>query len=1225
MMIHFGIMSVVYAIALLVSVGFVILLVLTIMQPAGRRKAYFVPFLFRLLLLLSLGLILASPYTERPSFTGNMPALIDVSESMDPAQGDKLLQRLKLLESPAQPVSLYPFARKVSAVPFSLADFTSYEQLRSAFATLDPSASSLAESVDAVVGARGNMQILLASDAFETRGSIREQLPILRQRQVRIYSIVPDTSESGLGVFRISQIYAPLTAAQLTTSPVRVTIENSTDKERFGELQILQGTEILQRTNVRVSPGSEEVYVAQTLPAKGGIEKISARLLPREKQYQESSRETFIAGEGRERILLLSGSSQDGALLGKVLENQAYQLDSRVANAPSAGEIAANYSAIILNNISIDQLGRTNADAVVQAARAGKGVIMVGGERSFGLGGYRGSIIEEALPVELLPPQREERRLNVAVMLVIDKSRSMDSDNKMDYAKEAARTFIANMKNDDYIGVIAFDASPFIVVRLGLLSEIRAMASDRIGRIFPTGSTRPLSAIDEARRSLMRVNAGRKHMLFLTDGQIEDAGPQYKELVKQMRLLGITSSTVMLGSEADGKFLQSLAEQGGGSYYQTNDARSLPRIFLSDVRVASGEQTMREQRVYRVTPSSDGRMQSTDLSTFPEVSGYVQTKIKPKANLELVATDGEKAEPLLARWQYGQGNVIAFTSDANGRWSRDWIGWSKYHQFWNDMLNSVRSEGDSGGEKIPFDMRHFVENSRLVIEYALYAEELAGSFAAQIKMPSGEVRNIAFKQVSAGRFRAELSDPQPGRYDIAGSLGDRKTAAVAISLAPDGFKEQKDLGFNMSLLNLISRSTGGLVNPQPEILSLGLNREVSREDRSGLFIALAILSALLEILVREVLLRRSVRIAAVAGVVSLMFFSLSPASASPKSDYYTVQALGRYFELPIDARTLAMGGSDALLCRGSVCNYLNPAGLGFTSKNEISVSLADRNLAGRDFLSTEDIEQSEGRGYVAVAVPLSQGAVGAPGNGTLGVAFSRYHGNTDDPISTTPDGHRRTLAYGLALDDAIAIGYSFTFYDDQLKSDLADLHSHARFLHLFGLQADLGEGFSLGGQFHLGIGQSDTEDFQFMSDGLSHLRQYTSALSLKKDWGRISFALAADYTHLHSEGNLDQVSLPVVVGSDEEGHLFNLRSGVEGQLFEDFFARIGYRYFSGHYRFDRPDLDELSGPLRGSGFSTGIGYALKICEQIIKLDYGAEYVNIARDDWQHIVTLGVQF
>jgi hypothetical protein len=263
---------------------------------------------------------------------------------------------------------------------------------------------------------------------------------------------------------------------------------------------------------------------------------------------------------------------------------------------------------------------------------------------------------------------------------------------------------------------------------------------------------------------------------------------------------------------------------------------------------------MHEERSYAVE-LADGQAVSTSISEFPQVLGYVQTKVKPKADLELVVAGGGKQDPLLARWQFGQGKVVAFTSDSNGRWSRDWISWSKYHQFWNDLLNSVRTQSESTGEKIPFDMRYFMEDGKLVIEYALYAENLSEDLRAIVKMPNGEVKDIAFRAMSRGRYRSEIENPIGGRYDISGAIDRKVTAPVAFSLAEEQFKEQQGLGFNRSLLDLIAKSTDSMINPQADILLSDNNRETKRIDQSAFFFALAMLLALMEILMREVVYR----------------------------------------------------------------------------------------------------------------------------------------------------------------------------------------------------------------------------------------------------------------------------------------------------------------------------------------------------------------------------------
>ena len=67
--------------------------------------------------------------------------------------------------------------------------------------------------------------------------------------------------------------------------------------------------------------------------------------------------------------------------------------------------------------------------------------------------------------------------------------------------------------------------------------------------------------------------------------------------------------------------------------------------------------------------NADIAEKSTDIDAFPPLRGYVETKPRERANLELVVMTEGKAHPLLASWHYGKGRSLAFTSDANGRWS----------------------------------------------------------------------------------------------------------------------------------------------------------------------------------------------------------------------------------------------------------------------------------------------------------------------------------------------------------------------------------------------------------------------------------------------------------------------------------------------------------------------------------------------------------------------------
>lgn len=104
----------------------------------------------------------------------------------------------------------------------------------------------------------------------------------------------------------------------------------------------------------------------------------------------------------------------------------------------------------------------------------GRGLVMIGGEESFGVGGYGRTPIEEALPVYMDVRNREERP-DLALVFVIDKSGSMDAchcaspdrgamplqaagTRKVDIAREAVAQASALLGPHDTLGIVSFDS-----------------------------------------------------------------------------------------------------------------------------------------------------------------------------------------------------------------------------------------------------------------------------------------------------------------------------------------------------------------------------------------------------------------------------------------------------------------------------------------------------------------------------------------------------------------------------------------------------------------------------------------------------------------------------------------------------------------------------------------------------------------------------------------------
>ena len=148
---------------------------------------------------------------------------------------------------------------------------------------------------------------------------------------------------------------------------------------------------------------------------------------------------------GKPQVLLVDKEEAQAQNLASALRSQ--YIDVRLVGPeglPSTMAALEKYDGVILSNVSSLKMTRQQMTLVRDYVRdQGGGLIMIGGEESFGLGGFYRTPIEEALPVTMEVKQKVEIP-SLAVMLVIDRSGSMamgmkdnDKINKLEVAATA--------------------------------------------------------------------------------------------------------------------------------------------------------------------------------------------------------------------------------------------------------------------------------------------------------------------------------------------------------------------------------------------------------------------------------------------------------------------------------------------------------------------------------------------------------------------------------------------------------------------------------------------------------------------------------------------------------------------------------------------------------------------------------------------------------------------
>ena len=207
----------------------------------------------------------------------------------------------------------------------------------------------------------------------------------------------------------------------------------------------------------------------------------------------------WVTVRSKAKVLLLNGRSGGGRYLEEIFKRLGFEVTSRTADSPPA---PTGYQVVVFNNAEREKFSTSYLASIERHVAAGNGFLMLGDEASFAPGSYRRTPIENILPVEPREPKREEK--NRAVVLVIDKSGSMREGNKMLYSLEAAKVLARQLKDNDLLGVVAFDVSPFIVVPMESVGRLRSTFNSQIDRLRPGGQTYIYPALLEAKNLVKR-------------------------------------------------------------------------------------------------------------------------------------------------------------------------------------------------------------------------------------------------------------------------------------------------------------------------------------------------------------------------------------------------------------------------------------------------------------------------------------------------------------------------------------------------------------------------------------------------------------------------------------------------------------------------------------------------------------------------------------------------
>jgi Ca-activated chloride channel family protein len=411
------------------------------------------------------------------------------------------------------------------------------------------------------------------------------------------------------------------------------------------------------------------------------------RLAKYERDTEKQNNEAVMTApvKGRPNVLYVEGGvlrePGSAGYLQRALEHENIDVTVRgPSGIPSNPKELEKYDLVMVSDVPAHLMGAGQMAALDGYVKGmGGGLVMAGGEDSFGSGGYERTMIENMMPVRF-DSEKIKEQPDIALVLVIDRSGSMQGP-KLEAAKESARVTAEVLSPNDYIAVVAFDSEASRLVQPQRAAN-RSRISAEISRLNAGGGTNIHPALKEAFEILTGINAKVKHVILLTDGEAPIDGIQ--ELVQSMHESRITVSCVGVQG-ADRGMLNMIADTGEGRVYYVEDLGMLPKIFMKETQEAQKSQLV-EDVIRVVVAKKVEAIEGTSVENAPPLLGYVTTKPKPTSETVLIAAT--TGEPILSRWRYGAGTSVAFTSDVKNRWSKEWIKWGGYPKFWAQVIRS---------------------------------------------------------------------------------------------------------------------------------------------------------------------------------------------------------------------------------------------------------------------------------------------------------------------------------------------------------------------------------------------------------------------------------------------------------------------------------------------------------------------------------------------------------
>ena len=682
--------------------------------------------------------------------------------------------------------------------------------------------------------------IVIVSDGRANLGDAIAEARLLKAEGVRVDAValsVPVGAEARVdrldvpGTINLGE-QAPAQAVIVSNTPTSATVRWYLDRT------------LLNTTHVELAAG--ETTLSQTVkPGATGFHSVRVTIDPALDTYAENNiGEALLQVVGPPRVLLVEQTPGDAASFEAALASTGI-LSTTIApqELPRTAADLAAYQSVVLVNIPAGSLG-ADGMALLQATTRdlGTGLVVIGGADSYGPGGYAGTTLEATLPVQIELPQNMQKP-PVAVMLVLETTESSDGDQVV---RGAANAVIDQLTTRDFVGVTNGTNGNLVVPLTQVTDKAKLKATIAGMMLGDPPSYGP--DLNVAAQQLDKSKAGLKHIILLGDG--DATMDNYEPIVTAIHKKGITVSTVAAGSfGTDPGLMRQIAGWGHGRFYQSNSVRDVPQIFLKETNEALKPWIVEGTIVPHLSSLLEA-LPGVPVNSFPALTGYVATTPRAAADVILQSPQGD---PLLATWEYGLGRVMAWTSDAQGRWTAALVRWPSANRFFGDVVRYTLPQ--AGDPALQLESQVQGDHTHILVTAPTYSG--AGVTVSAVT-PDLADRELTLATTGPGRFEGDLPTDQVGSYllhvtqSAGGVVKHTNTFGIVVPYSP----EYRDLGTDLNSLRAVARAGGGtVISDLAQVYNVPVPATQAVQPLDELLLVLAIILFPIDVALRRLILR----------------------------------------------------------------------------------------------------------------------------------------------------------------------------------------------------------------------------------------------------------------------------------------------------------------------------------------------------------------------------------